>query len=151
MAPKEHRLTRNKVAEQVKRDLRQAIRFCRLEEHRVRMLLASDKRAWLVYGGGKPEGWPYQVPAISCEVLVWVATGKVDPVHVFCDVTEGDPILGTVGGVLKLSHCDCKFADLPRVLQEVWLEREQILKLQKSGQKFRNYTGRFTWKWFEGF
>jgi hypothetical protein len=151
MAPKEHRLTRSKAAEQVKRDFRQAARFCRLEAHSVWMRLMPDKRAWVVHGGAKPQGWPHQVAPVSFQVLVWVATGKVDPVCLFCDITEGDPVLATVGGVLKLSNCDCEVADLPRVLQEVWLEREQILTLQKSRQKFRNYTGRFTWKWFEGF
>jgi hypothetical protein len=144
-------MTRNRVAEEVKRDFRQAARFCRLEPHRVWMRLAPDKRAWVVHGGATPPAWPYEGAPVAFETLVWVVTNKIDPIRIFCNATEGDPILATVGGVMKLSNCDCELAALPRVLQEVWLERAQILKLQKSGQDFTNYSGQFTWKWFEGF
>ena len=47
------------VAEDAKRAVRRAIRFVGLEEHEVRMVL----------GGGKPEGWPYELPP-SVEALV---------------------------------------------------------------------------------
>jgi hypothetical protein len=88
------------VAEDAKRALQRAIHFVGLKEHKVRMILGEDQRARLVMGGGKPEGWRYELPPLSVEVLV-TTNGEVLPAKVFCKASDQDPAMAVVGGVLK--------------------------------------------------
>jgi hypothetical protein len=134
------------VAEDAKRAVRRAFECVGLKPCQVRMIMAQDQKARFILGGANPQGWAYDIPALSVEF--WVTTsGRITPVKVFCDAGDDDPTTSTAFGVLAVKDCVCRLEELPEILKGVWAEREELVARQKAGERVRSFTGRFRWRW----
>ncbi len=129
----------------MKRAIERAIHYVGLELHKPRMILDETHEARLVLGGGKPEGWPHEIPPLSVEIFV-KTNGDVLPARVFCDASDGDPVM-SIAGAMTLKDCTCDLARLPQVLKDVWAERQELVARQRGGERVREFDGRFRWRW----
>jgi hypothetical protein len=110
------------------------------------MIMTQDHKARFIFGGANPQGWAYDIPALS--VQFWVTTsGRITPVKVFCDASDDDPTTSMAFGVLAVKDCVCRLEELPEVLKGVWAERQELVARQKAGERLRSFTGKFRWEW----
>lgn len=130
-------------AEDVKRAIRRAIELAGLEVDELRMFKSTRLEGRIVLGAASPAGWPHDLPAITFLASVGY-DGSVGEIEIRCAATEGDPLTG-VFRVPRVQQCNCRLADLPTTLKEVWVARREVIARLEAGEAAPIFDGKWNW------
>ena len=130
-------------AEDVKRAIRRAVELAGLKAARIAMFKSTEADGRIVLGAASAADWPHELPALELWAVVGF-DGTVGEVEIRCAATDGDPLMEMYNAPL-LQRCNCRLADLPVTLKEVWIARREVIARLEAGESPPIFDGKWNW------
>lgn len=130
-------------AEDAKRAIRRAIELVGLEVRELRMFKSTRLDGRIVLGAASPAGWPHELPAITLLGVVGF-DGSIGDIEIRCAATDGDPLMEMFSAP-RVQQCNCRLAELPTTLKEVWVARREVITRLEAGEAEPIFAGKWNW------
>ena len=109
----------------------------------LRMFKSTTLEGRIIVGAASPTDWPHDSPAIGLLAVVKF-DGSVGQIQIRCAATDGNPLMEMFRAP-HIQQCNCRLADLPTTLKEVWVTRREVIDRVEAGEAAPIFDGK--WKW----